>query len=224
MALWLTNVVVGSAMDDAILAFAGADGVALEGLPCVTIDTSGSFDAYLASRSRNMRTLRSKRLRRLAEEGLRTERVPFDAAACEQLLELQALRARQAGLAAFREKPQGDLLRRCAGRGGLELARLVGASGEVAAAMLLVTGSGAVGIYMQGFDPRFARFSPSYCLLWRVIEEAFAGDTAVVDLMRGDEPYKARFATGVTPQRRWVIGITGPPPPDLVRYVDATEE
>jgi CelD/BcsL family acetyltransferase involved in cellulose biosynthesis len=49
--------------------------------------------------------------------------------------------------------------------------------------------------YQAGFDPAWARYSPGLVLLARTIESAFEEGVAEYDMLLGDEPFKARFAT-----------------------------
>jgi CelD/BcsL family acetyltransferase involved in cellulose biosynthesis len=47
---------------------------------------------------------------------------------------------------------------------------------------------------MQGFDPEWYDYSPSFCNISRLIEHAHDNGYAYVDFLRGDEEYKHRFA------------------------------
>jgi CelD/BcsL family acetyltransferase involved in cellulose biosynthesis len=49
--------------------------------------------------------------------------------------------------------------------------------------------------YQAGFDPAWGRYSPGLLLLAHTIESAFAEGAAEYDMLLGDEPFKARFAT-----------------------------
>lgn len=50
--------------------------------------------------------------------------------------------------------------------------------------------------YIPGFDPQFSRYSPGTLLLWRLVEQAHRDGAKTFDLMKGEEGYKDRWATG----------------------------
>jgi CelD/BcsL family acetyltransferase involved in cellulose biosynthesis len=50
--------------------------------------------------------------------------------------------------------------------------------------------------YQAGFDPAWSRYSVGFLLLAETVREAIAEGAAEYDLLLGDEPFKARFATG----------------------------
>jgi CelD/BcsL family acetyltransferase involved in cellulose biosynthesis len=50
--------------------------------------------------------------------------------------------------------------------------------------------------YQAGFDPAWGRYSVGFLLLAETVREAIAEGAAEYDLLLGDEPFKARFATG----------------------------
>jgi CelD/BcsL family acetyltransferase involved in cellulose biosynthesis len=49
-------------------------------------------------------------------------------------------------------------------------------------------------VYNQGFDPHWAKSSPGLVLLSAVLQSAFEEGASEFDFLRGDEPYKYRFA------------------------------
>ncbi|HEY7152171.1 MAG TPA: GNAT family N-acetyltransferase, partial [Solirubrobacterales bacterium] len=50
--------------------------------------------------------------------------------------------------------------------------------------------------YQAGFDPTWGRYSVGFVLLAETVREAISEGAAEYDLLLGDEPFKARFATG----------------------------
>jgi CelD/BcsL family acetyltransferase involved in cellulose biosynthesis len=50
--------------------------------------------------------------------------------------------------------------------------------------------------YQAGFDPAWGRYSVGFLLLAETVREAIAEGASEYDLLLGDEPFKARFATG----------------------------
>jgi CelD/BcsL family acetyltransferase involved in cellulose biosynthesis len=63
--------------------------------------------------------------------------------------------------------------------------------------------------YMQAFDPQFAHASPGALLVGSVLEQAQARGFAVVDFLRGTEPYKLAWGAVGSPNlaRRFRHGI-----------------
>ena len=53
-------------------------------------------------------------------------------------------------------------------------------------------------LYMSTYDPAMARYSPSHLLLAEAAQCAIANGVGVIELGRGDEPYK--FALGAEPR------------------------
>jgi CelD/BcsL family acetyltransferase involved in cellulose biosynthesis len=51
--------------------------------------------------------------------------------------------------------------------------------------------------HFTAYDPSFSKFSPGAILLVRVMQEANAMGITRIDLGKGTEPYKQRFATGI---------------------------
>jgi hypothetical protein len=49
------------------------------------------------------------------------------------------------------------------------------------------------GLYNSTFDPSLAALAPGMVLVWQLIHEAADAGCTVLDLLRGDEPYKYRF-------------------------------
>jgi CelD/BcsL family acetyltransferase involved in cellulose biosynthesis len=56
--------------------------------------------------------------------------------------------------------------------------------------------------YLQGFDPRFERFSPGMLIVGLVIEEAARSGLSAIDFLRGAEPYKYAWGAIDVPMRR----------------------
>ncbi len=67
--------------------------------------------------------------------------------------------------------------------------------GEPAAAWYGFRFGGVEAYYQSGRDPRFDRFSVGFLMLARTIEAAFEDGLDSYGFLRGDEPYKNRFAT-----------------------------
>jgi hypothetical protein len=67
---------------------------------------------------------------------------------------------------------------------------------------------GRYAYYLAGFDPAWSRHSVGLLLLAHTIRAAAEEGAAEYDLLRGDEDYKDRFATG----RRYAVTRIATPP------------
>ena len=95
-----------------------------------------------------------------------------------------------------------------AGRGWLDLSTLE-LDGRPVAFCLGFVHDRAYYYYLPAFDPDFARYGPSAALLAHLIERAYELDLRELDLMLGDEPYKAQWATGRRTTCRLVLAAPG---------------
>lgn len=60
--------------------------------------------------------------------------------------------------------------------------------------------------FQGGWDPQFAALSPGAVLMGYVVEDLIARGASRFELLRGDEPYKLRWATGERRNQLWVLG------------------
>lgn len=178
-----------------------------EALPYLTFDGM-SWDDYLATRSRNLRGQVSRKLRRLADEHAVSFRLAADPARLEQDMaaffafhdsrwderggsSMQSTRAR-----AFHV----DFARAALAAGRLRLWFLDVDDAPVAAWYGWSYGN-RYAYYLAGFDPAWSRFSVGLLLLAHTIRAAAEEGALEYDMLRGDEGYKDRFATG----RRYAV-------------------
>jgi CelD/BcsL family acetyltransferase involved in cellulose biosynthesis len=178
--------------------------------PCPFITLPGTFEAYLAGRSKSFRAFLRKRERQIATEtGARPQALSGEdaVAALEVLFELHRLRWEAMG------RSDTDNLARpivqrfhrrvaplLAERGLLRLHLLMGRGGPVAALYGFRDrreGGGWFSYFQCGHHPDHARLSPGVAMLAASIRAAIAEGCAGYDFLRGDEGYKARFQTGV---------------------------
>jgi len=161
------------------------------------------WQAFLARRSANFRQQVRRRERRLERElGLRfrvcedPSRLDTD---LDTLFRLHAARwgeqrAFAGRTAAFHRAFAAAALR----RGWLRL-WIAELSGMPAAAWYGFRYAGVEWYYQAGRDPRFDRLAVGFVLLAHTIRAAFDDGIREYRLLRGDEPYKARFANGDDP-------------------------
>lgn len=173
-----------------------------ERLPYVRL--LGSFDAFLATLSSNMRynmKRKDKKLRsaypdarlRLVE---RAEDIPR---ALADLFRLHSLRWQSKGQTGNFVRPEVQAFHRRVGppllqRGILRLYSLDVAPGK-AAAMLYCLRLGKREFYLQaGMDPQYAPVSAGYCLMRQVIERCAEDGLEEFDMLRGTENYKNHWS------------------------------
>jgi CelD/BcsL family acetyltransferase involved in cellulose biosynthesis len=166
------------------------------------IDLAGGHAAWLAGRSGSFRRRMRQLWRRLDQRGA-TWRVTETAAELPRDLAAFAHlhRARwdfrggsgvlTPGVEAMLAQAAGELLP----SGRFRLWSLE-AEGEIVCSQLFLAAGRRCGWWLGGFDPDWARESPTLALLDRIVADAFERDEDVLDLGAGDQAYKHRFATG----------------------------
>ena len=103
--------------------------------------------------------------------------------------------------------------RNLASAGLLHLTTLRFDGRAVATALGFVRGRRAY-LYLTGFDPAYARLSPSKLLMWWVIEDTARRGVTALDLLRGREAYKYRWGAVDRLNFRWVSEGAYRPAPD----------
>jgi CelD/BcsL family acetyltransferase involved in cellulose biosynthesis len=171
---------------------------------CPVVDTSGDWDVYWRSRSRNTRHKVERLLRRLdeagdAEFGIHSGEDGLDAL-LEEGLRVEASGWKGAAGSAVASRPESlryyaELARWAAEHGWLRLGFLR-LNGRAMAFGYAVEANGVHSLLKIGFDPRLARLSPGTLLLHRMIRHAFDAGCAEFDFAGQAEPYKLAWATG----------------------------
>jgi CelD/BcsL family acetyltransferase involved in cellulose biosynthesis len=162
----------------------------------------GGWDAYLGSRSSNLRSqLRRKERKLVREHGLSfrlsndPERLRRDMEALVRLHHARWGEERSGALrtpaAAFHFEFAATALE----RGWLRL-WMAEVEGKPIAAWYGFRFGGTESYYQSGRDPRWGRHSIGLVLLAHTIREAMADGVREYKLLRGGEAYKNRFATG----------------------------
>jgi CelD/BcsL family acetyltransferase involved in cellulose biosynthesis len=170
-----------------------------ESSPVLRVETP-TWDAYLASKSRNFREQVGRRERRLLKSHDVRYRLTDAAHLQDDLTTLFALhraRWRAAGADAFagaREAFHRDFAARALARGWLRL-WILELDGRPAAAWYGFRFAGAESYYQSGRDPAFESESVGFVLMAHTIREAMEAGIAEYRLLRGGEDYKSRFAT-----------------------------
>ncbi|HEY3358410.1 MAG TPA: GNAT family N-acetyltransferase [Polyangia bacterium] len=175
--------------------------------PVVRLPRGAAFAAVVPAGQRR----KLARYRRAAARagGLALElAAPADApAAMERLIRLHGARWSRRGEAGMVAAPElqdfhREVAARMAQRGALRLYTLRLAGAPIASLYAFAVRE-RLSCYLQGFAPAVAHLSPGVLLLGAVLEAALADGVAVVDLLRGQEPYKYDWgATDEWNQRR----------------------
>ena len=168
------------------------------------VDLSGGYDAYHAER-RAARSRLFKEIGRKARKARREHEVRFtlddrDPAALGWLIEHKSRQLRAMRAWDFFGVPWTvPLLRACCGRRGRAFGGLVSTlrhDGRIVAAHLGLRSRHVLHAWTHVFDAEAAALSPGMVMLCRLLEAAAADGVTRVDLGRGREGYKARFANG----------------------------
>ena len=165
---------------------------------CPTLHLPDSWDEYLAGRSANFRQQLRRREEALAREGAVALRLAGDATLDSDLDALFALHRARWGAhrTDFQDTPfHRELAREALGRGWLRL-WLLELDGRPAAAWHGFQVGPVTSYYQAGRDPAFDRLSPGFLLMSHSIRSAIAEGATEYRFGRGDEAFKARFASG----------------------------
>jgi CelD/BcsL family acetyltransferase involved in cellulose biosynthesis len=177
------------------------------GSVCPYVALPPSWREYLGTLSRNHREQWRSRERRLREQcGAITRSLASAEELGPALDDLMILHERRwagrgpLGRGAFFFPEFGafhrDVSRRFLERGWVELISLE-VKGRPIAMQYNFDFRGTTHYYLSGFDPEWQRFSPGLVLMGGAMARAIARGRSEFDLLRGDEPYKARWANGV---------------------------
>jgi CelD/BcsL family acetyltransferase involved in cellulose biosynthesis len=161
------------------------------------------WDAYLAGRSRQLRSQVGRKLRSLRKEHdvefRRTRSSEEVAGDLGTLFRLHDARwAERPGASAFSDPAVREFHLEFATaaleRGWLRLTTME-VDGEPIAALYGWLMGGRWSYYQAGFDPAWARHSPGFLLLAETIRAAIEDGASEYDMLLGEEPFKRRFAT-----------------------------
>jgi CelD/BcsL family acetyltransferase involved in cellulose biosynthesis len=167
--------------------------------PVISCAQAGDWDGFLAMRSANFRQQVRRRERALARAGVRfrlatdRSRLPHD---LEALVALHRSRwgAQSTAFAEARERFHREFAQVARDRGWLRL-WLAEAEGRVVAAWYGFRFGRVEYFYQSGRDTAWDNLRVGAGLLEHSIREAFADGMREYRLLRGDEPYKLRYAT-----------------------------
>lgn len=155
-----------------------------------------SWEELLAAKSRNFREQVGRRARALARKSEVRFRLVTEAdePALDIFFRLHALRHGGPTVISRTEAFQREFAATAAERGWLRL-WLLELDGRPAAAWLGYRFGGAECYYQAGRDPAYDKHSVSFVLLAHTIRTALEDGAREYRFLRGDEPYKYRFAT-----------------------------
>jgi CelD/BcsL family acetyltransferase involved in cellulose biosynthesis len=172
--------------------------VSREGSPVLAFE-GRSWDELLKGKSRNFREQVGRRTRALERDFDVTYRLVDGPdgldGALDTFFRLHALRHPKGSVITRTEAFQREFAAVAAERGWLRL-WLLELDGRPAAAWLGFRFAGAECYYQAGRDPAYDKHSVAFVLLARTIREALEDGETEYRFLRGDEPYKYRFANG----------------------------
>ncbi len=165
-----------------------------EGSPVLAFE-GRSWEELLKAKSRNFREQVGRRTRALERDFDVRYRLVTDAddEALDSFFRLHALRHGGPTTVTETEPFQREFAALAAERGWLRL-WLVELDGRPAAAWLGFRFAGAECYYQAGRDPSYDKHSVAFVLLAHTIRAALEDGAAEYRFLRGDEPYKYRFA------------------------------
>ncbi|MBO0797391.1 MAG: GNAT family N-acetyltransferase [Blastocatellia bacterium] len=168
---------------------------------CLYIDLRTSYDDYLASRSKNLRSDLRRHERKARQDGLVVAALSPQRFAPQRLPEVflslhfarfpEQTSFRNSTFQAFVRVAFPELFR----QGRLKPFVLT-AGDEVIAIDICFTGPRGLCTWNGGFLPEAEEYSPGTLIVAEQLRQSFALGLAEYDWLQGDNPYKARWATG----------------------------
>jgi CelD/BcsL family acetyltransferase involved in cellulose biosynthesis len=179
---------------------------------CPRVDLTGGHDAYLARLPGKLRQELTRKTRKLARDAgdLRLVEVPAEEVVGQLDAFLDQAAASFPDKAGFFARPEMHawfraLAEEFVGDGTFRLHRL-DVGGLPAASTISLVHDGEWGLYNSAFDPALGSLAPGMVIVGLLLERAAEEGCTVLDLLRGDEPYKYRF--GAVDRRLTRLTIT----------------
>jgi CelD/BcsL family acetyltransferase involved in cellulose biosynthesis len=170
--------------------------------PVVALDDR---EAWLAGRSRNLRSQMGRMTRRLERDGVRlrvAEPAEWDATV-SALADLHrrrwASRGQTGAIDAAVERMLLDAARQLGSSGRFRLWLAQTGAGTIVSAQLCVAAGGEVAYWNGGFDEAWGDHKPALVTLWTAILDAFERGERRFDLGGGDDAYKQRLTRAGDP-------------------------
>lgn len=179
-------------------------------LACPYAAVDDGYDAYLATRRATFRGNLRQTWRRAREQGLEAREIePASLPPTELPALFLALHAERQPRTCFARQPERAFTEQ--GLPALFAERRLRAFAvfdgpAIVGISLCVVGDGSLGYWNGGFLASAARYGPGKLLFDTEIRAACREGLAELDLMRGDEAYKARWATGTRTIGRIELG------------------
>jgi len=183
------------------------------------LDLSRGFGEYRRARSAagsSVIAQTERKARKLAREvgPLRFEADEPDPATLRELIRRKSAQYRRTGVSdAFASRWKVELMERILDTRTPDFAGMLStlrAGDHLVAAHMGMRSRDALHWWFPAYDPRFARFSPGRVLLLELARDAENRGLCMIDLGRGDEPYKTRLATGGTPLAEGAVVLSRP--------------
>lgn len=178
---------------------------------CPRIALPGNYDDYLAGLPGKLRQELTRKARKLARDagGLELVEVPADEVVgqLDGFLD-QAAESFPQKAGFFRREDMHAWFRALAEEFvGDRIFRLhhLEVGGLAAASTISLVHGGEWGLYNSSFDPALRSLAPGMVIVTLLIEQAADEGCHVLDLLRGDEPYKYRFGAVDRPLERLTI-------------------
>jgi CelD/BcsL family acetyltransferase involved in cellulose biosynthesis/LmbE family N-acetylglucosaminyl deacetylase len=195
-------------------------GYMFEGAPSFVADCHpNGFEAWVATKKRDVRRKirrNDHKLDRLAEERAGSiQIVGVDEKVVDEFLRLQAARAElsEGKLDAFKDDELYTQMLRDAAHRGLLKAVCLRAEDEMAGVLLFSQDDAnrCISIINQGFNPKYAEFSPGFLMQQCLMRYAHASLMREVDYLKGDEPYKRDYTNRQIKAYKYIENIGGLP-------------
>jgi len=180
---------------------------------CLSCDLPDTWDAYVTERISSKTRVNMLRVERRLAEALPDFRVtePTDADIDEHVeAMIRVNHARWGGNLRNAQRRYGRMFRNAYDLGVLRMIVYWDGARPIAGAAAFVDRERSFfGLYMIGFDEEYGKLSPGKGIVGRAIRTAIESGYRRFDFMRGDEDYKARYASDVHVVRQYRLTHPG---------------
>ncbi len=177
----------------------------LECIPTVGINLSYNYTKYLQGISRNCRHNILRKTKALDSQKAQHSIISATEENLQNLLNLQNSRSKaNNSLNSFLENQEiYSFIMNLAKKSGIKISQIE-INETVISQLLILEFNNTLAVLIQGFHQEFAKYSPSFVNLSKLIEYASLNGFNYIDLLRGKEGYKKHFINQENPMTKFL--------------------
>jgi hypothetical protein len=197
-------------------------------LPCIStvgIRCFSSYPAYVSSRSKNTRRNFRRAAKTITELNAKFNFAPATIEDLTWLLEFQSIRANSVGMnSLLSNKSLSKTIYSLIEIDNVFIAKL-SVENETVSSLLILADTRVISIYIQAFNPKWQAYSPSFCLIAKLVEYAHVHKFEYVDFLRGREEYKLHFINNEVSMIKFIKVINSSlNTSSILKHINAYEE